>query len=267
LENLFPAQNGHQVNGAIIGMVLGDSSLSRQYKNSDTILQTGHSIDHSDYLEWKKRFVDSYFQGGTVRERLHRGDGGKWKDRMAVHWWTKATKRLNYLQSDFYPRGKKIVKRSILNRLTPLGLAIWFMDDGYIYTDVTPRGTKVFKGIAICTNGFDDESRSRIIQWFDDSLGFHFTKDVRGVIHSDAPSGWRFLSIVAPFVNSIDSMRYKASFLDRVDLERSIAFQSTPDFVKGRLLGQDTSRPVQGYVWQVFPKSALWPEMAKEIVH
>lgn len=244
------AGSGHEANGALIGMLLGDSSMN---KAANAVLLTGHALRHRDYLDFKFKFLEPYL-GGTIRERLHKGDGDKWKDRMAVHWWTKALKRLNHHYNDFYPNGKKIVKKSVLNRLTPLGLAFWFMDDGYVYTDITPNETKVFKGIALCTNCYDAKSIQTIRDWFKTQLNMDFTVDSRNVIHSTAESGWRFLAIVKPFVELIESMRYKVDLSNRVDFDKSRSYAKLPQWALDRLNGTDSSTPYRGFVWQLFPK-------------
>jgi len=79
----------------------------------------------------------------------------------AVQWTTPVDKRLNYHHQDFYVDGKKIVKRSVLNRLTVLGLALWFLDDGSI-----KRNEDKFEGVRLHTNGFDKRSLDIIINWF-----------------------------------------------------------------------------------------------------
>jgi hypothetical protein len=244
------AQSGQEFNGAFIGAILGDGSLSNS-KNPAFLM--GHKLDHQEYLIWKKDFFAPYLGEGTLRQRLHRGGGAK--DRWAVHWWTKGLSKLRYHRQDFYPNGKKIVKRSVLNRLSPLGLAIWFADDGYVYHDITPNGTRVFKGIVICTNNFDDQSIETIRNWFRDQMGMNFSKDKRNAIHSDAPSGWRFLSIVKPYLDRIYCMHYKVNYVDRIDTEKSRTFQQLPEHILDRLRGIDHSTPVRGFLWQIFPKA------------
>ncbi|GAI89835.1 unnamed protein product, partial [marine sediment metagenome] len=70
----------------------------------------------------------------------------------------------------FYPRGKKIITREILNRIGDLGLAVWYMDDGHLSIPmraITPH-------IGLSTQGFTLEENKLIVDWFEKKYDFHF---------------------------------------------------------------------------------------------
>jgi hypothetical protein len=254
MEKQLIALNGHECNGAIIGMTLGDSHLRRSSPTANTSMQTKHEIDCRDYLEWKRHFFSPYFSG-EIKPEFQKGDGGKWKDRWSVRWHTECSKRLNYHHQDFYPHGKKIIKKSVLNRLSPLGLALLYGDDGCLHV-----ADGYFKALDIYTDGFDSQSVGIIVDWFKEVLGFSFVRDSkRDYISSDTASGLRFLAIVKPFIDQIPSLRHKSD-ITRFGLQSSIAFKALPINIQNRLLGRDVSILPRGYVWQHFSKSALWPE-------
>lgn len=246
-ENLV-AHTGHECNGIIIGMVLGDSFLSRPYGN--TRIQTSHKESSRDYLEWKRQLLQNYLDG-DIRQVSFKSFG---KDQSRLDWFSHRAKFLNYHHQDFYIQKKKIVKKSVLNRLTPLGLAIWYMDDGSLRStsDTYPR-------IELATMGFDKQSLQVIVDWFAEQLGFDMRIWANGSINPEAESAWRLLALVKPYVDLVESMKYKAD-ISRIDTSRSDSYQELPDKLKARLQGLDVSTPIKGRVWQVFSKSAMWPE-------
>lgn len=256
MEKQIKAEDGHSCNGILIGMILGDSYLYKSSPTANTGITTAHSIDHEDYLQWKKECLGNYFPLGNWRKRIL-PERGNWKQREIVTWRPGVNKRLNYLYQDFYLDREKIVKKSVLNRLTPLGLAIWYMDDGNLDIGTTESGYKHFHGISLATNAFDNKSRDVIIKWFNEILGMTFKSTKKGAIFSDGPSGWRFLSIVKPYGNLISSMKYKVSPEDRVDVSKSRIYSRLPQGVLDRLEGKDNSTPSQGYVNQVFPQCVM----------
>jgi hypothetical protein len=65
------------------------------------------------------------------------------------------------LRKEYYPKGKKIVSEEILSKLSPLSLAVWFMDDG----QVLPSG----KQARIATCAFSKEENELICEHFKNS--------------------------------------------------------------------------------------------------
>jgi len=67
----YIARNGHSANGAIIGMVLGDSYLHRSSLTANTNMQTEHGDKYLDYLEFKKNYLNAYLSG-VIRPTIHK---------------------------------------------------------------------------------------------------------------------------------------------------------------------------------------------------
>lgn len=66
-----------------------------------------------------------------------------------------------------YKNGRKQITASLLRRLTPEAIAVWFMDDGYL--DFKKSNNTRY--LMICTDNFSEYEHSLIITWFKDTHG------------------------------------------------------------------------------------------------
>lgn len=131
----------------ILGSLLGDGSLRihKGYKNPRFSFR--HSISQKDYFFWKVSNLKDisgekcFWELGEID-----GFGGK-----KLRYQSLATEELMTLYNLVYKNGKFKIRRKWLNLLTPLSLAVWWMDDG----SITGNGRK---GV-FCTDSFsyDDQ--------------------------------------------------------------------------------------------------------------
>lgn len=145
----------------ILGCLFGDGSISKlknnNAKNPDFIVS--HSDKQVNYLLWKKRILSNLITSTkTVKNKKGfntRADATITKIR------TKALPQLNRYLSNFkFNNGKKEATQQMLNELTPLSIAIWFMDDGSF------SKTKYANLIRLHTEAFDKKSIDNIINYF-----------------------------------------------------------------------------------------------------
>lgn len=73
---------------------------------------------------------------------------------------------INKLRLLFYPQGKKIYPSNIISKLTPIGYAMWYADDGT--TVLVQKGSGASGGaksrrIQFCTDNFSYEEQQKII--------------------------------------------------------------------------------------------------------
>lgn len=64
-----------------------------------------------------------------------------------------------------YNVGDKQVTMEVLRYLTPEGLALWFMDDGYL----DYKASSNTRNLRMCTDSFDEISIKNILQYFNDN--------------------------------------------------------------------------------------------------
>lgn len=118
---LLITQQEHDI---MMGSLMGDASIRQREKNS--CFRFSHSIKQKNYSEWKAKFLELFniSEFREVKRRVRKSFVH------AVDFSTKTHPTFNYYRNLFYPQGKKVVTREILNQLNPRSLAIWICDDG-----------------------------------------------------------------------------------------------------------------------------------------
>jgi len=103
----------------IIGTLLGDGSMRCK---TNALLEINHSARQAAYVQWKyEQLADLVL----TPPRLRTGNGG----RTACRFVTRSLPCLTTYYRKFYSAGVKGVP---VIALTPLALAVWFMDDGCV---------------------------------------------------------------------------------------------------------------------------------------
>ncbi len=105
----------------IIGSLLGDAYIRRIQGRKDAFLEINHSIKAKEYVDWKYKILED-----ICRSKPKERKNGKWK--IAYRFFTRQHPELTELLTKFYQNRKKVIPRDL--ELTPLSLAVWFMDDG-----------------------------------------------------------------------------------------------------------------------------------------
>lgn len=184
--------NQYQV---IIGGLLGDSHLSKVHTNP--YLSFAHSLAQEDYARWKKDILGVRFANRSNYCSNFDSRTKKTYYRFDVR--TLCTSSLLPVYGLFYDQNKsKLVKRELLDQLTPLGLAVWFMDDGY--------GLKN-GGLCLSTNSFSEEEKDIIILWFKETYNIKASKHKSGVLYLDVKSSSIFVNLVKIHIHS--TLKYK----------------------------------------------------------
>ena len=128
----------------ILGSLLGDGALEipKGYKNARFSFR--HSVSQKEYFFWKVNQLKEISSEGCVWKQGKNGKDGWGKTKFRYQSLT--LKPLTELYRLTYRKGKKRIRRKWLNMLTPLSLAIWWLDDGSL---VAGSRQGVF-----CTDGF-----------------------------------------------------------------------------------------------------------------
>ena len=103
-----------------IGTVLGDGSLIETFSKNNLRLQIDHCEAQKEYVFWKYNALRSLILTPPTYQRKNRS----WRFRTISH------PELTEIGKMFYQDRRKIVPKNLDTILTPLGLAVWFMDDG-----------------------------------------------------------------------------------------------------------------------------------------
>lgn len=184
----------------ILGVILGDGYLDKW-----GAVVVAHCLRQEDYLQWKRKFLIGsgvsccdvrYFDNNGFDACSFRVSSTKWGKFLRP-----------YLYSDGY---KNIYKRKILNRLEPVHLAIWYMDDGGL-SQKKKNGIVHANDLMINTHT-TKENNQVIIDYFKDVWDIHFTQCLnRGHyrLRCGTKEARKFLNIVREYVEQIPSMAHK----------------------------------------------------------
>lgn len=123
-------------------MILGDGYLQKTGKKNAR-LRLEHGVNQKDYLFWKASKFPKLFQGGSKYIKRKHPISGK-----VYEYWrhqSNSTPELGKWQSIFYKNGKKRIPKNLSDMIDLLGLAVWYMDDGYYY--VRDKASYLYLGI------------------------------------------------------------------------------------------------------------------------
>ena len=131
----------------LLGSILGDGNLQKRYKTGGTILKISHCEKQKEYIEYKQNLLKN--NCSEVKKYYLYDDRRKNPNYFQYTIYTKSSLDLNKYYENWYKPNKQIFKED-LYKLEPLGLAIWYMDDGY--------KNKPYGGCTLCTNCFNTNS-------------------------------------------------------------------------------------------------------------
>ena len=101
----------------IVGSLLGDGAMRCK---TNALLEINHCFEQKDYVDWKYQQLAALVR---TPPKPRNGNGS----RIAYRFTTLSLPQLTPYYQAFYGRGRKVVPEVML---TPLSLAVWFMDDG-----------------------------------------------------------------------------------------------------------------------------------------
>ena len=183
----------------LIGMILGDGHLEKLYTPEIGRLKVEHSYKQREYVDWLyEEFKD------WVRTKPKRKLKKVWnKIHCNYGFSTYGHRLLGYFQKEFYRERKKVIPSSLIKNITPLVLAVWYMDDGSIKSNR-------HKGIFLNTQSFNDCDVRKLQKILENKFGILSStrKDEKGEqIYIGGKLGEKFVNVIRPYI--IPSMRYK----------------------------------------------------------
>ena len=214
----------------IRGSLLGDGCLSPVNKASKGMrFRLGHGAQQAGYLDWKV----SLFQNVP----------GTWRRTSEASWWDSTPlPELHDLRREVYRGGRKHFDQRYLDELTPLSLALWYMDDA----NLDLRGPSFERGrSAICVEAMTEDTRDRLVRILSERFGIESRVDEvadKAILRLDQPATEKLHELIAEFVHT--SMQYKLlpRFRGRFDV--------TPQFTEPEL------RLVPAAISEIRPKPA-----------
>ena len=200
---MMPHYLSDQQMEVVRGSIMGDGALSLARSGYAARFRFGHGSKQEAYADWKASLFSNIFQSRSTNDK-----GAVFYD------FTPMTELLDLRQS-VYIEGKKHFDDEFFKHLTPLSLAIWYMDDGCL--SVRSKGlqarTQGGSGrIQICVEAMDSDTRVRLVRYLKDTWSI----DVKPILQGAAQKANlvfnrmatdQFQELVAPYVHP--SMAYK----------------------------------------------------------
>jgi recombination protein RecA len=189
----------------ILGSLMGDGNLSPNRRDrSGTRFRLGHGAKQAEYLDWKVSLLGNIECSRTVNAK-----GAVFADFMPL------AELAELHDVVYFGDGKKHLTWDYLKALTPLALAIWYMDDGgfTVRSKGLQEPTQGGSGrIEICVEAMSPGSRERLVQYLHDTHRIDVRLRIAGsaqkavLVFSTAGTD-KFQKLVAPYIHP--SMEYK----------------------------------------------------------
>ena len=183
----------------LIGMILGDGHLEKLYTPQLSRLKVEHSYKQKDYVNW----LYSEFKNWVRTEPKSKIKNVWGKIHTNYGFCTYGHRLLGNFQKEFYQEKKKIIPTDLSKNITPLVLAVWYMDDGSI------KSSK-HKGVFLNTQSFTKKDVGNLQDILRSKFGIVTTTRMAvggEQIYLGGKSGEKFIKIIESFV--IPSLKYK----------------------------------------------------------
>lgn len=200
-------RNSREVKGALVGTLLGDSfitnrgefgcqQVNRELIDIKTEILKNISPDIKAY---------NYTRPPRSNELVK-----NCKESYVVL--TNKNQYFTKLRNILYASGTKQISMKVLNKLTPEGIAFWFMDDGYF----DYKQSKHTRNLRLCTDSFDTLSISNMIRYFNDvhniqaKVLYHKARknyEPKPRLSFNAENAQKLITLIFPYI--IPSFYYK----------------------------------------------------------
>jgi recombination protein RecA len=177
----------------LVGTLLGDGHLETQNARKTFRLKIEHSAAQYFYVMWLYEQLQEWVLA-SVAQKTKRVNG-----KAFTHYWfqTLSVSQFRFYGLQFYDlTGHKQVPKIIRRLLTPLALAVWFMDDG-------SAKSRYHKAVILNTHCFSRREigilQKALKQLYDVDSTIRTQKDGLQILITGG-SAQRFKEVVAPFV-------------------------------------------------------------------
>ena len=183
----------------LIGTLLGDGHLETQDNGRTFRLKVEHSSKQREYVEWLHTNFKDWVRNGIYEKK--RIDG-----REHIGFVTYSHGALRFYAHQFYDGKKKRIPVQIAKLLSPMALAIWYMDDG-------SWKSNAHKTFIIHTVGFAKEELEKVKgvlkKNFNIEVNLHRQKEKYWRLYVVSDSAERFAELVKSYISLVPSLLYK----------------------------------------------------------
>lgn len=180
----------------LIGGILGDSWIGYTKFAKNVSGSFTHKIEHEEYVQFKYNYLKRLCTKPVIHNKF---DNRNNRNYQQVFCKIGTNPILNSIQKEFYKNKRKTISSYYVNKLSPLGIAIWYMDDG----------CKTSHGYSIATNCFNLEELEilqTLLLKFDINSSLIKNKDSH-IIYIPKESKNKFTKLIKDFIPNC--MKYK----------------------------------------------------------
>ncbi len=208
----------------ILGGLMGDGHLTPNRRGRrGARFRMGQGAAQTAYLDWKASLL-----GNVGQTRTTNAKGAAFVDLAPL------PELAELREVVYWGDGRKHLTEDFLKALTPLALAIWFMDDGSFTPGSKGPQARAHGGsgrVAFGLEAMSPASRDRLVDLLRDTYGVQCSWAARGsarkaVLTMSTAGSRRFLEIVAPFVHPSMDDKLLPGLRGRFDVQ--------PEFVEPR---------------------------------
>ncbi|HEV2811004.1 MAG TPA: recombinase RecA, partial [Acidimicrobiales bacterium] len=185
----------------LLGGLMGDGALSSTKSGHGARLRFGHGAKQAEYCDWKASLFANIGSSRSVNAKS------------AVFHDLPPQPELAELRRAVYVDGKKVLNHDYLKQLTPLSLAIWYMDDGGFTLRAKGLQQRTREGSGrseICIQAMEATSRDRLMAYLVDTWDIRpklIERAGQAVLQFPKDETAKLHALIAPFVHP--SMEYK----------------------------------------------------------
>lgn len=199
--------NSSELKGYLTGLILGDGFIG------SGITKRSFSIKsiHYDFIERIKSDLESCtnFKISIKFTPEHYSCGCNHKDSWELNIKSHPyfCKKYHHFYNDYK---KRIASKDALNWLNDVGLANWYMSDGYVCLVGKESNNIYNRRIDMCTDRYDLETIYRMMKMLKEKFNLETSLVKRGKfyrIRIKQKSYSNFINIISPYI--VDSMKYK----------------------------------------------------------
>jgi recombination protein RecA len=185
----------------VLGSLMGDGALSPTRSGHGARFRIGHGVKQTAYADWKASLFANIGVSRSTNAKA------------AVFYDVMPLPELAEVRRAVYLNGKKVFSEDYFKRLTPLSLALWYMDDGgfTIRAKGLQERTREGSGRAeICVEAMEQTTRDRLVTYLTDTWGIRpklIERAGKAVLQFPKDETAKLHALVAPFIHP--SMDYK----------------------------------------------------------
>lgn len=212
--------NRNEIKSALIGMIIGDGCLSKftgrtGNKVGNAYFQMTHCKKQYDYMLWKKDILDNISKC-KIWENDKKIPNGKIYE--SYHLRSQSNPVYTGLYNRFYQYSKKSVDEYIVKMLTPLALAIIYMDDGCLGKAAPKYYIK--ETFYLCLDNFDYANlfliKKSLKLKFDLDWNINKTSKKYYQLRLLNRDNQKFVDIIYPYIEQVNCMKYKLGSYTRI---------------------------------------------------